>query len=214
MRDAGNVAAFMAYQTDKSKQPAFQAEYQNSPAMLAHKKQMSGVKGVADGAKAVYEKGGDQALADYYLNADPQYSTRGQTNPAKLVKAGKTTFADVAKEEQQQMKEAAGQYANSPVKPDLLYKNGEFNFALGGSGGNSNNNQSGGTVSTQPVSNPSDGGSSTQPKYSWQKAKEKSQAWQTENDKVNEWKNSSNTNSGLSSFNKQYDFSGKSFTGS
>ena len=150
MMNQADINAFMAYQADKSKQPAYQAAYQNSAPVLAQKKQNAGVKSVADGAKAVYDKGGDQALADYYLNADPKYAVRGQTNPAKLVKAGKTTFQDVAKQEQEEMKAAAIANAKSGnTGNELLYKNGEFNFALGGSGNSSSQPQSGGQTNTQ-----------------------------------------------------------------
>ncbi len=221
MRNQADIDAFLAFSTDKSKQPAYQAEYQNNPAVIAQKKQNAGVKGVADGAKAVYDKGGDQALADYYLNADRKYATREQVNPAKLVKAGKTTFADVAKQEQQEMKAAAGSMAKAGLtSKNLMYPNGQFNFALGGSGSSSSQPKSGGVVTTQPANTQPDDGSSSQPKFSWQKGKERAQNFQKKLEYANKdtasyldfdpkspdsfFKNSEGSGK---MFNKQYDFS-------
>ena len=47
----------------------------------------------------IYNEQGDKALADWYLSQDPKTVTRGETNPAKLVQAGKLTFAQAAKDE-------------------------------------------------------------------------------------------------------------------
>lgn len=192
-----------------------------------------------EGAESAYASGGDQGLADYYLNdyntnlENSKYNSRKIVNGAKAVKAGKTTFEAIAKENLQKFDASKKKTAVSHPGYDAGPLKDPFGFTL--------NNPNSQTISSSPTPTnpwgstpkaaaaaaPPQAASSTEsanssnyqsesstPKYSWQMSKEKAQAWQAENDKVNEWKKTYNTNTGQGGFNQQYDFSSKSFTGS
>lgn len=195
-----------------------------------------------EGAESAYASGGDQGLADYYLNdyntnlENSKYNSRGIVNGAKAVKEGKTTFEAIAKENLQKFNANKKQTAVSHPGYDAGPLKDPFGFTL--------NNPNSQTISSSPApeynatnpfaskpktaaapkaasstesSNSSNYQSeSSTPKYSWQRGKEKAQAWQAENDKVNEWKKSYNQNSNDSqkSYSQKFDFSAKNFTGS
>lgn len=182
-----------------------------------------------EGAEAAYTSGGDQGLADYYLNdynANPEtskYNSRYIVNNSKAVKEGKTTFGAIAKESLEDFNYNKKQQAATHPGYDSGPLKDPFGFTL-------NNPNSQTAPSTSVAQEPSQqaesskvssSSSNTQsqsssPKYSWQKGKEKAQAWQAENDKVNEWKKTYNQNSndGQKAYSQKFDFSGKNFTGS
>ena len=186
-------------------------------------------------AQSAYANGGDQGLADYYINLNEQTAgkglTRAELNPARAVAAGKKnvdgsdfTFADAANDEIQNYNVAQakwdstkGDYHPSAQGPGELKNTFQFVIDHNNSQGNqksdstsaSNNAGEAGKETTNSNTSKSSGDS----KYSWQQSKEKAQAWQAENEKVNEWKKTFNTNTGQGGFNQQYDFSSKNFMG-
>jgi hypothetical protein len=187
--DGSYLAAWMA-QSD-AQQRKNQEAYLRSPQGLKKQADMQNEKLHKQNAAKAYASGGDQALADFYLNADPKVANRNETNAAKNVKAGKTTF----KKEAQNEIDNYNAYQNSVATP--AQKAGPlqntFQFAIDNPYEGGNNTPSKPTpaatpsgiteaqVSTKPVEE-------TTGKFPWQKAKEKAQSFQELSDKVNSWK--------------------------
>jgi hypothetical protein len=176
---------------------------------------------VDEEAESIYKEKGDVALADYYL---AQAEKPGATISGDYINAAKNVIKTqnsanpwtFAKEGEKNIQRYEGAVSNMKKNGTEKGSGGPlqnpFQFALNGSSQSSTPTQSGSSSSSSSA-NTSESESETAPKYSWQQSKEKAQAWQAENEKVNEWKKTFNTNTGQGGFNQQYDFSSKNFMG-
>lgn len=223
----GEAQSFLAYYSPEAtaKRKKAQAEaYANSPEGMAKAKAKQDKQNTIT---KIYNEQGDQALADWYLKQDPKTVTRGETNPAKLVKkmGGKYTFAQAAQEEKQDYDAAVASSPNASLIPG--WSGSTFQFAVDNpyQGGNSATSTPAAPSAPAPATTPSGNTApdvSGQPvedtdgKFSWQKSKEKAQAWKAENDKVKEQVQAFNVNDTETqkAYTKQFDFSGKNFTNS
>ena len=150
----------------KKNQEAFAA----SPQGLAMKAKKEATAKHKEGAKAAYASGGDQALADYYLNADPKIATRAETNPAKQVKEGKTTFANAAQKEIERYNASQASVANANQLAGPLQNT--FQFVIDNPYNPEKSTPD--TPTTQPYTPSAAAGSQApDPKETWQQAQEK-----------------------------------------